>query len=296
MTVEDGYKHLLFQLHKVYDEREASNITDLIIEHITRWKKAERILYKKKVLTIQQQETLDEYTHQLMQHRPVQYVLGEAWFAGMKFLVDESVLIPRPETEELAEWIIEDILNTKSTTPSTSLSSPTTILDVGTGSGCIPIALKKRLKDISVTSLDISEGALAIAQKNAFFNETDIHFLLYDFLNEEKWKDLPVFDIIVSNPPYIKQSERAVMSKNVLDFEPHLALFVPDDNALLFYRKLATFGNHQLSPACKIYVEINESLGEEVFSLFTKEGYRVELRKDLQGKERMLKATILSHL
>ncbi len=288
MTVEDGYKQLLFHLHKVYDEREASNITDLVIEHITGWKKIERFLNKKVLLTSEQHEKLNKFTYQILQHRPVQYVLGEAWFAGMKFFVDERVLIPRPETEELVEWILEDIRHTKSTIPVAS------ILDIGTGSGCIPVALKKQLQRISVTSLDVSEGALVLAQKNAIIQETDIHFLLFNFLKEEKWKNLSIYDIIVSNPPYIKQSEREAMSKNVLDFEPSLALFVPDDNALLFYSKLADFGKLHLSAAGKIYVEINETLGKEVVSLFTKEDYQVELRKDLQGKDRMLKATILS--
>ena len=286
MTVEDGYKKLLFQLQKVYDKREAPNITDLVIEHLTGWKKIERFLNKKVVLTNEQLEILYGYTQQLLQQRPVQYVLGEAWFAGMKFFVDESVLIPRPETEELVEWILEDIRNTKPKLPITS------ILDIGTGSGCIPIALKKKINNISVTSLEVSEGALIIAQKNAVFQKTAIQFLLFDFLNEKKWKDLPLYTIMVSNPPYIKQSERAAMNKNVLDFEPSLALFVPDDNALLFYRKIAYFGKLHLYAGGTIYVEINETLGAEVLSLFTKEGYKAELRKDLQGKDRMLRATL----
>lgn len=284
MTVEDGYKKLLLRLHNVYDLREASNIVDLVIEQITGWKRIERFLNKKKLLTDTQLETLNGYTLQLMQNRPVQYVLGEAWFAGMKFLVDESVLIPRPETEELVEWIMQDLKNSNS---STTIAAT---LDIGTGSGCIPIALKKQIRNISVTSLDVSEGALNLAQKNAVSHDTNIHFLLFDFLNEEKWAELALFDIIVSNPPYIKESERALMSKNVLDFEPSLALFVPDNDALLFYRKIASFGKQHLSQDGKIYVEINGILGKEVSSLFIKEGYQVELRKDMQGKDRMLKA------
>lgn len=289
MTVQEGNKHLLSQLEKVYDKREALNITDLILEQITKLNKTERILFKTKLLNNAQQKTLNKYLQQLLQYKPVQYVLGEAWFAGMKFLVDENVLIPRPETEELVEWVIKDNQHPEFLSVSANTIHKS-ILDVGTGSGCIPITLKKNLKDFSVSSLDISKGAIAIAQKNAALNNTDIHLLLFNFLEEAQWVNLPVFDIIISNPPYIKQSEEKSMHRNVLDFEPPLALFVPDNDALLFYRKLVKFSNYHLAATGKIFVEINEVLGKEVLELFIKEGFNAELKKDMQQKDRMLKA------
>ena len=281
MTLQSAQQQLEIQLKTVYEEREAVNITDWVLEHITGKKRIERLLDKQLLLTDEQQTRLLQIKTELITHRPVQYVLGESWFAGMKLYVNESVLIPRPETEELIEWAAESIQNSKFKIQN--------ILDIGTGSGCIPIAVKKKIPGVSVSSIDVSLEALQVAKQNAEILDTDIAFLHIDFLNESAWNQLPVFDVIVSNPPYIKQSEEKNMAKNVLVFEPLIALFVPDKDALLFYRKIAAFAKSHLNKKGMIFLEINETLGKEVVALFEKDGYVVELRKDLQGKDRMVK-------
>jgi release factor glutamine methyltransferase len=283
MGIQEAYTQLMYQLFELYDEREAANIADLTIEHITGFKRIDRITDKQFPLSEPQQQLLQTYTVQLLQNTPVQYVLHEAWFAGMNFYVDENVLIQRPETEELVEWVVEE--NQKSKVKSQK------VLDIGTGSGCIPVALKKKLSALDVHALDVSEGALAVAQKNAATQNTNITFYYSDILNKSKWNELPIFDFIVSNPPYIKRSEEKEMRNNVLSHEPHLALFVPDEDALLFYRTIAEFGLTHLNKEGKLFFEINEALGNEVKQLLENYGYsNVEIRKDLQGKDRMIKA------
>jgi len=281
MTIQSAQQALLVQLKSLYDEREAANIGDWVMEHITGKKRIGRLLDKLQIMSEEQLSKLDRIGKELATYRPVQYVLGEAWFAGMKLYVNEHVLIPRPETEELVEWIVEEIQNSKFKIQN--------ILDIGTGSGCIPIALQKKLPGLSVTSVDISKEALEVAAQNAEILGVVINLLSIDFLNENNWDQLPVVDIIVSNPPYIKQSESSSMAKNVLDFEPGLALFVPDEDALLFYRKIADFGKTHLSEQGSIFLEINEKLGKEVITLCENNSYHVELRKDLQGRDRLVK-------
>jgi len=285
MTIQSAQQHTLLQLEMLYDKREAANITDWVMEHITGRKKTDRLLDKLQILPDAQIAKLDTIVKELATHKPIQYVLGEAWFAGMKFYVNEHTLIPRPETDELVNWIKEEVQNTK--------YEVRILLDIGTGSGCIPIALKKKLPELSVTSIDVSKEALAVAQQNAASLQADINLLNIDFLDEANWDRLPVVDIIVSNPPYIKQSEHITMSKNVLDFEPAVALFVPDEDALLFYRKIALFGKAHLAKQGCIFLEINEGLGKEVVELYETSGFKVELRKDLQGRDRMVRITTL---
>jgi release factor glutamine methyltransferase len=284
MTINTAYHQLLYQLFALYDDREAANIADWVIEYITGQRRIERILYKDLPLNKIQEQQLETFTQQLLQNKPVQYVLQEAWFAGLKFFVKEGVLIPRPETDELVELVVNksQITNHKSH-----------ILDIGTGSGCIPIALKKRLSTSNILSIDISEAALAIAQKNATDLQADITLQQLDFLDETSWYQLGKFDIIVSNPPYIKQSESVVMNKRVTDYEPSLALFVTDNNALIFYHKIAAFGKEHLNRYGQIFVEINEALGYETVTMFQQNGYQTLLKQDLQGKDRMIQAWII---
>jgi release factor glutamine methyltransferase len=284
MTVQSAQLHALTQLKLVYDEREAANITDWVMEHVTGQKKIARLLDKHYEMPGALVMQLEQILQELSTHRPVQYVLGEAWFAGMRFYVNEHTLIPRPETEELVDWIVEEIKNSKLKIKN--------ILDIGTGSGCIPIALKKKLPAVDITSIDVSEEALQVARQNAETLEADISLSNIDFLDEANWKQLAVFDLIVSNPPYIKHSEQKNMAKNVLDFEPAIALFVPDEDALLFYRKIAAFSKMHLTKGGSIFLEINEALGDEVSELYRQAGYDVELRKDLQGKNRMAKVNL----
>jgi len=300
MTIHEAQQQLLFQLYHLYDNREAANIADWVMEHITGWKKIDRIINKKVPLLPHRIEQLEQYTKELLEHKPVQYVLHEAWFCGMPFYVDEHVLIPRPETEELVEWIVQEAGSRKSEVGSQKSEARSDIglqtsdfrlLDIGTGSGCIPIALKKKLPWAQVYSCDVSEGALAVAQKNATAQQADVHLLQADFLNRDSWQQLPFVDLIVSNPPYIPQSDEHTMQPNVLEYEPHVALFVPNDDALLFYKAIAEFAQQKLQRGGSIYAEIHEDLGDQTKALFLSKGFTsVEIKKDMQGKDRMIKA------
>jgi len=301
MTIQEAYQQLLRQLYEIYDNREAANIADMVIAHITGFGKTDRIINRQFPWTKEQVQLLNDYTVHLLRHKPVQYVLHEGWFAGIKFYVDENVLIPRPETAELVEWIMKEVSGLQSPVPGlwikdlsfTTHYTPLTILDVGTGSGCIAVALKKKLPHVKMHALDISKEALNVAKRNAAAQELEINFHLLNILDKGKWNELPAFDIIVSNPPYVKQSEATAMHKNVLQHEPHIALFVPDEDALLFYRTIAAFALHHLNTPGKLFFEINETLGNEVYHLLAQHGYKnIEVKKDIQGKDRMVKAEI----
>lgn len=283
MTMQEATYYLIDQLQPIYGKPEANAITDLVMEKLTGSGKAERMIYKNEAITVKEEEQLKLYTDKLLKHEPVQYVLHEAWFAGLKFYVDPSVLIPRPETEELVEWIIEDVKF-----PVDELS----ILDIGSGSGCIPITLKRRIKRTAVWGCDISESALEVAKKNADTLNAEVHYRLLNILEPAAWEPLPQFDIIVSNPPYVPASDKLSMSPHVLNYEPHSALFVPDEDPLLFYKAITGLGKQKLKKDGKIYCEIYEGLGEATASLFQKEGYKTELRKDMQQKNRLIKACL----
>jgi release factor glutamine methyltransferase len=296
MTIQEATYFILKKLCTIYSEGEASQITDWIMESLTGSKKVERMLYKNSDITSKIESQLQQFTKRLMQHEPVQYVLNEAWFCGLKFYVDKNVLIPRPETEELVEWVIEEVQSQESGVGSRewgvrSQDFKFRILDIGSGSGCIPIALKRKLRKAEVWSCDVSEAVLQVAKKNAETLGADVHFLLLDFLNEEKRKQLPSFDIIISNPPYVPEKDKQQMQPNVIKYEPHTALFVPDNDALVFYKAIAEFGKEHLNTNGVIYAEIHEDLGEPVFAVFKSKGYFTEIKKDMQGKERMLKAS-----
>jgi release factor glutamine methyltransferase len=285
MTLELAYLQLKYQLEILYEKREASKIANMVMEHITGIERMDRILQKDIKLNHEQRKLLDAKTNRLLNCEPVQYVLGEAWFANKPFQVNSSVLIPRPETEELIEWIVKE----------NEEKEFQNVLDIGTGSGCIPITLKTKLPKVNVMSIDISSEALTIAQNNAIDHEVDIELKQIDFLDESNWHDLPLFDCIVSNPPYIKDSERNTLSKHVIIYEPSIALFVSDEDPLIFYRKIALLGKQHLEKSGSIYLEINQTLGKEVVELFEESGYQVELRKDLMENDRMVKAEKLTN-
>lgn len=287
MTIITAYQQLLHQLYALYDNREAVNIADWVIEFITEHKRIDRIINKNIVLNEAQQLQLQSFTDRLLRHEPVQYVLNEAWFAAIKFYVDENVLIPRPETEELVEQVV-----TMYEVRSAMYDMKAEILDIGTGSGCIPIALNKKLPNVNITSIDISKKALEVATKNATDLQADITLKQVDFLNEGSWETLGIFDIIISNPPYIKQSESCSMSKHITSYEPGIALFVADDEAMIFYKKIAIFGKTHLTENGQIFVEINEALGNETIAVFKSFGYQTLLKKDLQGRNRMVQVWI----
>lgn len=229
-------------------------------------------------LTSEQESLLRGIIDRLQQGEPLQYIEGKAPFCGMEFAVNSSVLIPRPETAELVDWIARE-----------HTTQQPRILDLGTGSGCIAIALSKQLPQATIEACDISAEALTVAKENARTNEAPVSFFTHDML--DLGTPLPhSYDILVSNPPYIRQSEAADMSIQVTEWEPHTALFVPDDDALRFYRAIAELGQTEaLRPGGHIYVEINQALGKETVALFEAYGYQdVKLRKDIYGNERMI--------
>jgi release factor glutamine methyltransferase len=281
MTIREASHQLIDSLKKIYNASEAANIADLSMEHLTGMSRIDRIVNNEKMLSPGQDEQLREMMRRLMQHEPIQYVLNEAWFCGMKFYVDQNVLIPRPETEELVEWVLTDAVNQNGNFK---------ILDVGSGSGCIPIAIKTKLKEAEVWSCDISEPALRVAQKNAADLGASIHFIQIDFLNEGEREQLFSFDLIVSNPPYVPVIDKGKMDANVLDFEPDTALFVPDNDPLVFYSAIADFAKNHLKEKGQIFVELHEDFGNDAINLFRSQGFIAEIKKDMQGKDRMLKA------
>jgi release factor glutamine methyltransferase len=266
MTNMELYRQYLQYLQSIYSSSEAAVITDWVFEKLVGLKRADLIKNPGQSLNTTIETQLNQSLEALLQHKPVQYVLGEAWFYKMKLIVNEEVLIPRPETEELVQLVIDDYgfrldsLQTEGSGFTSAEAHPISMLDIGTGSGCIAVALKKSLPDIRMHAIDISVGALSVAKINAMEQQADIQFLQVDFLNEGQWKQLPVFDVIISNPPYIPFNEKDKMDKNVTAFEPHTALFVPDKTPLLFYEKIAAFGKKHLQINGKIYVEIMKIL------------------------------------
>jgi release factor glutamine methyltransferase len=297
MTIEQIYKEYFHELKNIYDEREAASIVDWIFENITGIKRIDRTLNKEKQLSSITIEQLHNALQQLLKHKPVQYVLGEAWFYKMKLFVNEHVLIPRPETEELVEWIIEDVrsgmCDVRSTmyeVRSTMYDVPNTlnIIDIGTGSGCIAIALKKELANSNILGIDVSAEALSVAKQNAVFQNINIDFLQVDFLNKRTWNDLSAFTIIVSNPPYIPEKEKDILEKNVVMHEPHSALFVSNDDPFIFYKKMAEFALEHLTAKGKIYVEVHDKYAGEVAAIFSQHHFTPIIKKDIYGRERMI--------
>lgn len=295
MKIPEAARYITNQLQEVYEESEAKNITDLLLEHITGLSKVERLSRKEYELTKEQQQAFTDSLQRLMKHEPIQYVMNKCWFYGMELFVDPSVLIPRPETEELVQWIVNDVKASDSNAFNRANAEPdeTTslrILDVGTGSGCIALALKKAMPKAEVWGCDVSEEALNVARRNGSALDIRVDFQGLNFLDLMQQKQLPTVNILVSNPPYIPLRDKDSMNRNVVDHEPHTALFVPDEDALLFYRALANFGIHGMRDNGTIYMEIHEELGEDVVKLFNAAGYKhIELRKDMQEKNRMVK-------
>lgn len=274
-----------FHLHlgELYDNEEIQNFYFLSCEHIEGLSRAQVQLNKKIILEEKKLQKFYSIVSQLQQQKPIQYIFGETEFYGLKFLVNENVLIPRQETEELVHWLIQDYKN----------KSQVQILDIGTGSGCIPISLAHFLPQAKLQALDVSESALQLAAKNATLNNTPVLFHQFDILSNKfpESFDTVLFDCIVSNPPYIRTSEAELMHRNVLHFEPHLALFVTDEKPLLFYEAIANFAQYYLKKGGAIYFEINEALGKEVVTLLENKAFKdIVLKKDLNGKDRMVKA------
>ena len=280
--ISDIINYFRGELNSLYEKEEIEKFVEYCFEEFIHFKKSDLLL--KQENTVSESDLLKFHfaVKDLKRGRPIQYVIGKSWFYGMEFIVNNNVLIPRPETEELVKLIIDDAKNH---------NESFSILDIGTGSGCIAIALKKNLPRCHVYALDISEEALKVAKQNAEKNNCEIYFMHADILDKNCLEKIHDCSVIVSNPPYVKESEKKSMHKNVLDYEPHSALFVNDKNPLLFYKTIAEAGKKKLKEHGTVYVEINESLGLETAILFQHEGYRdVQLLKDMQGKDRMIKA------
>jgi release factor glutamine methyltransferase len=279
MKVKDITALYLVELSGIYSENEIRNFVFFSFEHLLGFSRTDMILKKNELVDDSNVRTLQSILHSLKQHKPIQYIIGQTEFYGFPFIVNENVLIPRPETEELVRWVLDENKNDE-----------LKILDIGTGSGCIAISLKKHLPNAEVFALDISASALRVAAENAALNNTTINFIEADILNSSAYATFKKFDIIISNPPYIRESEMLLMKENVLNYEPHRALFVNDDDALLYYKAIADFSLIHLYPSGKLYFEINEAFGSEIMKMINERGFlKTELRKDISGKDRMLR-------
>jgi release factor glutamine methyltransferase len=277
-----AYRQLVQSLCKVYELDEAVSIAAIAMEDA--FGIPPKKITDNQPFSEENQEKMAVICRRLLEHEPVQYVLGKTLFLGLSLKVSPAVLIPRQETEELVAWVIETIKNERQ-------PPILRILDVGTGSGCIPISIKKRLPELEVHTLDISPAALEVARDNAALNQTEIHFHQTDILKKQAWNSLPEFDLIVSNPPYITQKEKSLLAKNVVDFEPHLALFSGGNDAQRFVKKITEFAAQHLSHGGWIFFETNEFYAPKSKEILQKNDFTgVELRKDLNGKDRMLRA------
>jgi release factor glutamine methyltransferase len=290
ITIKDVFEDYK-QLNNVYEKQEIAAITLLVISEITGLSKASIKAFPEKALSDKQAETLKNILIRLRTGEPVQYILGITEFYGLPFKVNPSVLIPRPETEELVEWILSSAAESQKLKVESTEQFAGDILDIGTGSGCIAISIKKNLPAVQVSAIDISEGALQTAKENAVLNEVDVKFINADILNIKSEIEVPKFKIIVSNPPYVTLEDKKQMHSNVTNFEPHSALFVPEHDPLLFYRTIADFALLNLQPNGLLFFEINESYGNETVDLLKEKGFTdIEKRNDMNKRVRMIKA------
>ena len=282
MKIKDYRSQFIKELIPTYDAAEAESFFYLILEEKQQLKRIDLALNTDLSFSKEGILVWDSILERLRQEIPVQYILGSTHFYGLDFEVNENVLIPRQETEELVEWILSNDLIIQK-------SDNLKIMDIGTGSGCIAVSLAKNIPNAQVFAIDVSEKALATAKKNAEINKVKVAFLEKNIL---KIEDLAQqFDIIVSNPPYVRNLEKQEIKKNVLDNEPHLALFVEDNDALVFYKKIAELAQKNLSEKGQLFFEINQYLGQEMIDLLEKMNFKnIELRKDIYGNDRMIKA------
>jgi release factor glutamine methyltransferase len=289
MLLVNYRKHFFKELHHTHDEKEIESFFYILIAHFFNLKRVDLVMQPEFEVTESDLQKINTVLEALKLEKPIQYCIGQAWFYDLIFEVNPSTLIPRPETEELVAMICEFIDKKKATL---------SILDIGTGSGCIPIALKKNNPTASVFAIDISEHALEVAERNAKLNNVAVSFIQTDILELKTITNLKTiatsfplhFDIIVSNPPYVRQLEKTEINKNVLDYEPHLALFVSDENPLLFYKKIGELAYENLTESGALFFEINQYLGTETVALLKEIGFQdVTLYQDLYGNDRMLR-------
>jgi len=278
MKGKEAAEKILAELAQKFSSREAEQLAAILLEDL------EGITSLQSAKEITNAEGLMSAVKEVIADRPIQYVTGVADFYGEKFFVNPHVLIPRPETEELVRWILEDIGHKKKLLD---------LVDIGLGSGCIAITLAKKLKSLRATGVEVSMDALNVARINSRRHNVLVSFAYLDFTDRSYWDALGVYDIIVSNPPYILDNDRDLMSPNVLEHEPDLALFIGDD-PMKFYREIKAFAVDHLSPGGTIYMEIHEKMSEEIFALFEGDHVEVTLRQDMQGKDRMVRVKQLA--
>jgi len=285
MNIKEYRTQFIEALSSIHDKDEAESFFYLILEQKKQLQRVDLALQPDMEFSEEEIVVWNSILEQLKLEIPIQYLLGKTSFYGLNFEVNSNVLIPRPETEELVDWIIKD-------QQSKAEIQKIKILDIGTGSGCIAISLAKNIPNAHVFALDVSENALTTAQKNAELNEVNITFIHQSILEAEDLEQ--EFDIIVSNPPYVRNLEKEEIKKNVLEYEPHLALFVEDNDALLFYRKIAELAKKNLSVSGQLYFEINQYLGKEMIDLLEKMSFKnIELRKDIYDNDRMICSKVL---
>ena len=277
-----GIASIRKELAEIYSAEEIESLIFLIFEKLKGYSRTQFLLAHDEILTPEELFAMNQILIRLKNHEPIQYILGETEFYGLPFYTVPGVLIPRPETEELVQWIIQE----------NKLKNPT-ILDIGTGTGCIAISLRKNIEQSTVLACDISPVCLDNARRNATLNSIEISVFSYDIINGTPEIGFPEFDVIVSNPPYIRETEKVQMEKNVLDFEPELALFVSDNDPLVFYSKIADFANTHLKNGGSLYFEINEAFGIECSEMLQKKGFsEIALKKDIHGKDRMIRSLL----
>ena len=281
MKVKDLRERFIADLGILYDKDEIMSIFYILTNKYLGMSRASVALNLDNIVEKTDIAFFELAKNNLIKFKPLQYIVGDTEFYGLEIRVNKNVLIPRPETEELVAWILKDIETKKNIN----------ILDIGTGSGCIAIALKKNLPEASVTAIDVSEGALKIAKSNAKLNNVEINFRQADILGIKELEDK--YDLIVSNPPYVRELEKEEMKSNVLDYEPHLALFVKDQDPLVFYVKITDLAKNALKEKGRLYFEINQYLGRETSLMITEKGLNeVILKKDIYGNDRMIKASL----
>ncbi len=295
-TVKEVSSVFRQELISLYDVREIDSLCTIALAELVGFSSAKIKAFPESGLTAEQSVEIEKVLIRLKTGEPIQYILGHSEFYGLPFKVNPSVLIPRPETEELVEWVISSVGSWL--LAAGSWQQTFKILDIGTGSGCIAVSLKKNLKDVEVSAIDISPEALKTAKDNAELNKVEINLIQADILNLESEIENPSlsagmakFEIIVSNPPYVTQADKKQMHSNVTDFEPHTALFVAEDDPLIFYKAITDFAVKHLSLNGLLFLEINESYGEQIVELLNRKSFNnIELKKDMSDRFRMIKA------
>ena len=293
MIVKQYRNYFNETLKTIYPITEIDSFFFLLLEEYLGFRRVDIVLKSDFKITQETLNLLQSATKQLEQEIPLQYIIGKTEFYGLPFVVNKHVLIPRPETEELVAWVVSESSRFKTFNTSTKQTTETKqlkILDIGTGSGCIPISLKKQLPFAKISAIDISKEALSVAKKNAVLNNVDIHFILQDILKTVALDQH--YDIIISNPPYVRELEKKELKNNVLKNEPHVALFVKDDNPLIFYDKIAELAKNYLNKNGILFFEINQYLATEAIHLVNEKGLKnIQLKKDMFGNDRMILAS-----